>query len=148
MKSPSGLPNSDMLEDEEYNHSFKMSKLPIYDKAKKKEELESHNVSLNTQPDEGQQTQVKFMELKRFIFQLENIVEFSNDDASDIPTLNRMLEQCINMRLNLNLKNLTVVILRNVLKKVLAKVSEMNIQNVSPSTIDLFMQKEITQNLP
>jgi hypothetical protein len=32
------------------------------------------------------------MELKRFIFQLENIVEFSNDDASDIPTLNRMLE--------------------------------------------------------
>lgn len=42
-----------MLEDEEYNHSFKMSKLPIYDKAKKKEEAESHNVSLNTQPEEG-----------------------------------------------------------------------------------------------
>ena len=48
MKSPSGLPNSDMPEDEEYNHSFKMSKLPINDKAKKKEELESHNASLNT----------------------------------------------------------------------------------------------------
>lgn len=91
---------------------------------------------------------MKFMELKRFIFQLENIVEFSNDDASDIPTLNRMLEQCTNMRLNLNLKNLTVLILRNVLKKVLAKVNDLDIQNVSPSTIDLFMQKDITQNLP
>jgi hypothetical protein len=56
------------------------------------------------------------MELKRFIFQLENILEFANDEASDVPTLNRMLEQCINMRMNLNIKNLTVSILREVLR--------------------------------
>jgi hypothetical protein len=37
MKSPSGLPNSDMLEEEEYTTSFKMSKQPIYSKDNKKE---------------------------------------------------------------------------------------------------------------
>jgi hypothetical protein len=33
-KSPSFMPKSDVLEDDEFNNSFKMSKLPIYDDKK------------------------------------------------------------------------------------------------------------------
>jgi len=32
------------------------------------------------------------LEIKRFIFQLENIVEFARDDAADVPTLMKLTE--------------------------------------------------------
>jgi hypothetical protein len=132
-KSPSLLPKSDMnVDEEDFNNSLKMEKNPIYDKA----DDQSLHISFNTQLEEPH-NQIKFMELKRFIFQLENIVEFSSDDASDVPTLNRMLEQCINLRLHLNLKNLSIKILRDVLKKCLQRVrEELNLTGVDLKNVD------------
>ena len=61
----------------------------------------SHHASLNTQEDpspsrihenETQQAQIKFLEIKRFVFQLDNIVEFCDDDASDVEIIVRMIE--------------------------------------------------------
>jgi hypothetical protein len=42
------------------------------------------------------------MEIKRFLYQLENIIEFSKDDASDIATLVMLIEQSLNQKLFLN----------------------------------------------
>ena len=38
----------------------------------------------------------KNQEIKRFVFQLDNIIEFSKDDASDITTLVMLIEQSLN----------------------------------------------------
>lgn len=46
-------------------------------------------------------SQVKFVELKRFMFQLENILEFSEDEASDTKDLIKLIEQCLNRSLYL-----------------------------------------------
>ena len=36
--------------------------------------------------------QIRFLELKRFVFQLDNILDFSRDDAADLTTLIKMIE--------------------------------------------------------
>lgn len=41
---------------------------------------------------QAQNIQIKFLELKRFIFQLDNIVEFCADDAADVDTIIMMIE--------------------------------------------------------
>jgi len=42
--------------------------------------------------NQEQNSQVKFVELKRFMFQLENILEFSEDEASDNKDLIKLIE--------------------------------------------------------
>jgi hypothetical protein len=60
-----------------------------------------------------------------------------------------MLEQCINMRLNLNLQNLSISILRDVLRQTLEHIlEELNIQNIENNNMELVMQKDFAQNLP
>lgn len=63
------------------------------------------------------------MEIKRFIFQLENIVEFARDDAADVPTLMKLTEQCLTQKLYLNTDNLEVPILREMLETVCGEIT-------------------------
>ena len=65
---------------------------------------------------------MKFLEIKRFVFQLDNIIEFCEDDASDVPTILRMIEQCLNRKVYLNKQNLSVNILKAVTKNVVEKI--------------------------
>ena len=44
------------------------------------------------QPSPDRSTLIKFVEIKRFIFQLENILEFTSDPDSDNKTLITLLE--------------------------------------------------------
>lgn len=62
---------------------------------------------------QAQNIQIKFLELKRFIFQLDNIVEFCADDAADVDTIIMMLEQCLFRKVYLNAKSLSVSKLKN-----------------------------------
>ena len=64
------------------------------------------------------------MEIKRFIFQLENIVEFARDDAADVPTLMKLTEQCLTQKLYLNTNNLEVPILREMLETVCGEITQ------------------------
>ena len=64
------------------------------------------------------------MEIKRFIFQLENIVEFSKDDAADVPTLIKLIEQCLAQKLFLNVENLQLSVMRVMLDTVVGKVKK------------------------
>ena len=45
---------------------------------------------------------------KRFIYQIENIVEFSKDDAADQVTLVMMIEQCLCLKTGINYEYVTV----------------------------------------
>ena len=60
-------------------------------------------------------SQVKFVELKRFMFQLENILEFSEDEASDTKDLIKLIEQCLNRSLYLKQENITKELMRDML---------------------------------
>ena len=63
--------------------------------------------------------QIRFLELKRFVFQLDNILDFSRDDAADLTTLIKMIEQCIGLKINLNPQTVTPAILNNCIEDVI-----------------------------
>ena len=68
--------------------------------------------------------QLKFLEIKRFIFQLEEIVEFSKEEAADVATLIKSLEQCLGLKLYLNVDNLDVKKMQDMLTDILSKVKK------------------------
>ena len=83
------------------------------------------------------QTQLKFLELKRFVFQLEEIVEFSKDDAADVATLVKLLEQCLSQKLNLNIKNLDLPKMRSMLEDTVDKVkARLDVQGVDDPSLE------------
>ena len=69
-------------------------------------------------------SQVKFVELKRFMFQLENILEFSEDEASDNKDLIKLIEQCLNRSLYLKQDNVTKDLMRDMLKKTIKLLND------------------------
>ena len=57
--------------------------------------------------DESGFDQSKIEEIRRFMFQLDNILEFSKDDASDAVTLCKLLDQAVGVKIGLNVENIS-----------------------------------------
>lgn len=64
----------------------------------------------------------RFIELKRFLFQVNNIFMFCQDDAADVATLIKMLEQCLKRKINLNAKSIDVKLMQNMIEDVWSKM--------------------------
>ena len=78
---------------------------------------------------------LKFVEIKRFIFQLENIIEFSKDDASDIDTLIKMTEQCLFQKVGLNPETVQVSGFRTMLQSVIDRILQaMDVKSIEDPT--------------
>lgn len=81
--------------------------------------------------------QLKFLEIKRFIFQLEEIVEFSKDDAADVATLIKLIEQCLGQKLYLNVDCLVVAKMRSMLEVVVGQVKKrLDVEGIDDPALD------------
>lgn len=86
---------------------------------------------------------------------MEEIVEFSKDDASDVETLIQLLEQCLSQKLNLNVKSLDVGKMRIMLDETVRKVKEhLNVDGIddpahqdNQGRIQQLLMEPMAQNL-
>ena len=68
-----------------------------------------------------------FQELKRFIFQFENILEFSKDEASDVQTLVKLLEQCVGKKIKIEPSMISVLQIHKMLSDVHKRLGSLGI---------------------
>jgi hypothetical protein len=47
-------------------------------------------------------------QIKRFVYQIKNIYDFSHDEAADQYTLIMMIEQCLELKVGINYEYVTV----------------------------------------
>ena len=68
---------------------------------------------------------------------MEEIVEFSKDDAADVATLLKLIEQCLSQKLNLNVTSLDVAKVRSMLEDTVGKVkSRLNVAGIDDPSLE------------